>query len=127
MRESNIRQSLFVVIVSVSIAVAGGCNRGGRHVKEQRIPDSARARLDAGPTMHKLNVVPSQGTCAPKADNLAVFGSCYNNVACSGQFVKDDAGQIGCACFDVKGGCQEGLVCSKIRRGCVAPLDAQLP
>jgi len=120
-------RTLLLGMVSISIAFSTGCNRSGHHVREQHIPDSARARLNGGPTLPRLNVVPSRGGCAPKADNLVVFGACCNSLTCNGQCVKDDTGLIGCACFEVKGGCHDDKVCSKIRRGCVKPRDAQLP
>lgn len=121
------RRALLLGSAFLLIALSSGCHRNEHHVKEQRIPDSERASLTPGPTLPRLNIVPSHGTCGPKADNVAVFGSCCNELACNGQCVRDDTDKIGCSCFAVKGGCQNGLVCSKIRRGCVKPIDAQLP
>jgi hypothetical protein len=122
------RRSLIVFLCVLSVLAITGCKRGADHVvKKQYIPDSQRAKVSPWPTPVRFEVVPSKGTCAPKADNLTIFGSCCNDKPCIGQCVKLEDGQIGCACFGVKGGCPEGLVCSKIRRGCVTLLEAQLP
>jgi hypothetical protein len=107
---------------------SAGCRKRGEHtVHQHRIDGSKRVILGPGPQLAKMRVVPSVGNCAPRADNLVTFGACCNATPCSGQCVATVEGKVECACFDVKGGCPTGLVCSKIRRGCVTPKEAQLP
>jgi hypothetical protein len=117
-----------LALICAFLCAVGGCKRKGEHrVNQHRIDDSKRQVLGPGPVLRAFRVVPSTGTCAPKADNVATFGSCCNNSPCTGQCVLAENARVECACYDVKGGCAAGLVCSKIRRGCVKPQDAQLP
>ena len=106
----------------------GGCKRGAHRVNQRHIPDSQRTVLGPGPTPVRLEVVPSSGNCAPKeADNLVILGACCNDTACGGQCVRGAESKIECACFEVKGGCPAGQVCSRVRRRCVKLEEAQLP
>jgi len=117
-----------LLVCAALILASAGCKRRGEHtVHQHRIDDAQRMVLGPGPKLPQMRVVPSVGTCAPKADNLVTFGSCCNASACTGQCVQTEQGTVACACYEVKGGCPAGLVCSKIRRGCVKPIDAQLP
>ena len=116
---------------------AGGCAQnsnqkapqGPAHISEEAARrERERPRIEAPPPPPPLRVVPGKGTCAPKeADNLVTLGSCCNDKACIGQCVAADGDKIECTCFDVRGGCSEGQVCCKFRRGCTLPKDCELP
>lgn len=117
-----------LLVCAALVLTSSDCKKRGEHtVHQHRIDDSQRAILGPGPKLLPMRVVPSVGNCAPRADNLVTFGACCNGSSCSGQCVQTEEGKVGCACFEVKGGCPAGLVCSKIRRGCVKPKEAQLP
>jgi hypothetical protein len=124
-------------ILLVLLACAAGCaqnENAGRQRAAERISkeevartEAARPRVEIPPPLPELAVVPSQGDCAPPADNLTFFGSCCNGQSCNGQCVAAEANRIACSCFGVAGGCPQGKVCCKLRRGCVLPNDCEAP
>jgi hypothetical protein len=89
--------------------------------------EAARPQIGTPAQPPRMEVVPSRGTCAPPADNLTFFGSCCNDKPCNGQCVAAGQGKIACSCFGVAGGCSQGKVCCKLRRGCVLPKDCEAP
>ncbi len=89
--------------------------------------EAARPQIGQPAQPPRLAVVPSQGTCAPPADNLTFFGSCCNDQPCHGQCVAEGEGKIACSCFGIAGGCSQGQVCCKLRRGCTLPKDCEAP
>ena len=119
------------------LACVAGCAQNENTVRQQaaeRISKEEVARREAArpgigqPAQPpRLAVVPSQGTCAPPADNLTFFGSCCNDQPCSGQCVAEGEGKIACSCFGTAGGCSQGQVCCKLRRGCTLPKDCEAP
>jgi hypothetical protein len=126
-----------IVFGLLVVAGAAGCTQNGNAARQraaERISkeevarsEAARPRIEAKAPPTELAVVPSRGTCAPPADNLTFFGSCCNEQPCNGQCVATGEGKIGCSCFGTAGGCQQGQVCCKLRRGCTLPKDCEAP
>ncbi len=115
------------------VALTCGCPR---RVPVTAVPEVSKAAAQTEkerplvrprPVAPTPRVVPSKGTCSPpEADNLVTLGACCNAKACIGQCVTEH-GRVGCACFEVRGGCDVGQVCCKFRRGCTAPSQCSLP
>lgn len=126
-----------ILTAALLLAILAGCaqNENARREREaERIPkeeaarrEAARPSIEIPPPPPEPRVVPSQGTCAPPADNLTFFGSCCNGEPCNGQCVAAGETRIVCSCFDTVGGCPQGQVCCKLRRGCVLPKDCEAP
>lgn len=119
------------------LACTAGCTQNEtaeRQRAAERLPkeeaarrEAARPQIEIPPPPPEPQVVPSQGDCAPPADNLTFFGSCCNGEPCNGQCVVAGGTRIACSCFDTVGGCPQGQVCCKLRRGCVLPKDCEAP
>lgn len=128
----------FLCWLVLATAFLAGCAQNGRRVSSetgetQISPEAARKERERPqieaprPEPPRPPVVPSQGDCAPPADNKVTFGACCNNTPCVGQCVQAAEGKIECDCFGVRGGCQQGQVCCKIRRGCVPADQCDVP
>ena len=119
--------------ISIILVLAGGFACSGRAPsKAQREPkrilkdandlaanDAKRPRLELSPPEPKLDVIASEGNCAPKSENELAVASCYKNVGCRGQWARTEkAGQPECWCYTKKGGCDEGTICCKVSRRC---------
>ena len=89
--------------------------------------DSKRARLELSPPEPKLNVLRSNGDCAPKHENELAVASCFNNTPCRGQWARGESGQAECWCFAQKGGCDEGTICCAASRKCEKPEHCYVP
>jgi hypothetical protein len=119
------------------LACAAGCTqnenaerqRAAERMSKEEVArrEAARPTIEIPPPPPEPAVVPSQGTCAPPADNLTFFGSCCNNEPCNGQCVAAEGGKIVCACYGTAGGCSQGQVCCKLRRGCVPAKECEAP
>lgn len=120
-----------LLIVLMTLALLTGCSRQptAEEIVRNRKPFPTSGKsLGPPPPIIEPAVVASKGACAPKdADNLTVFSACCNDQPCRGQCVRGEDGKTACACYDVKGGCPADKVCSKLRRGCVSPKEAELP
>src|SRR5262249_28511800 len=64
-----------------------------------------------------------EGDCAPRFPN-GMHGTCINNEPCNGFGMRSQKGEIECSCFGVRGGCEEGLICSRRYQACVPPQQA---
>lgn len=108
-----------------------GCSRRGAS-KVQREPkrvlkdandlganDAKRSRLELSAPEPKLEIIASEGDCAPKSENELAVASCYKNLACRGQWARSDrGGPVECWCYAKKGGCDEGTICCAVSRKC---------
>ena len=119
----------------MALSLISGCaqNHSARPAEPTHVSPQAakiereRPALPAPKPEPLLKVVPSVGECAPPALKGETFGSCCNGKTCNGQCVELEDGSTGCACFDVPGGCAEGLVCCKVRRACVPEDECGVP
>ena len=117
----------------IILAVAGGFACSGRGPsKAQREPkrilkeandlganDAKRPRLELSPPEPKLDVIASEGNCAPKSENELAVASCYKNAPCRGQWARTEkGGPAECWCYAKKGGCDEGTICCAVSRKC---------
>ncbi|MBV8201833.1 MAG: hypothetical protein JOZ15_14515 [Acidobacteria bacterium] len=116
------------------LAVAVGCTQAPapRSAAAAASPRPARPveerPIGPGPELPKIDVVPSQGTCAPEKKTPFVLTACCNGKeTCNGQCVRGAGGEVACACFDTAGGCREGQVCCRFRRACTALQDCAPP
>jgi hypothetical protein len=123
-----------LLLLLIGVAGCTQNENAGRKSAAERISKEEVARKEAARPQiappaqpPRIEVVPSQGTCAPPADNLTFFGSCCNGQSCNGQCVAAGEGRIACSCFGAAGGCSQGKVCCKLRRGCVLPKDCEAP
>lgn len=85
--------------------------------------------IQPAPEPPKLDVAPSEGTCAPaRRTPFSLTACCNGTLACNGQCIRGAAaGEAVCACFDTPGGCKEGQVCCRFRRACTTPADCAPP
>jgi hypothetical protein len=92
------------------------------------VNDAKRPRLELAPPEPLLDVIASEGLCAPKSENELAVGSCYKNVACRGQWARTEkSGPAECWCYATKGGCGEGTICCKSSRKCAKPENCYVP
>jgi len=90
--------------------------------------DAKRPRLELSAPEPKLDVIASEGECAPKSENQLAVGSCYKNVACRGQWVRGEkGGPEECWCYAKKGGCEDGNICCAASRKCEKPENCYAP
>jgi len=120
-----------LILTVVLLLALAACRREltEEDIVRQRKPQPTSGKtLGPPPPIVEPVTAPSQGDCAPKdANNLTTFGACCNDKPCRGQCVKGEDGRIECACYEVKGGCPPDKVCSKLRRACVPPKEAEWP
>jgi hypothetical protein len=130
-RTSRTLRTLF----ALALLVVAGCaqnrhpdEKGDFRPSEETLRrESERTRIEAPPQPPEPAVLPSQGDCAPPADNRLTVSACCNGKACIGQCVAGPAGTVECSCYGVQGGCAQGQVCCRMRRACTAPKDCQVP
>jgi hypothetical protein len=90
--------------------------------------DAKRPRLELSPPEPALEVIASEGNCAPKHENELAVGSCYQNQACRGQWARSEkGGRAECWCYASKGGCAEGTICCSASRRCEKPENCYVP
>jgi len=125
------RRKLWATLIILMAAGGFGCSGRGSS-KAQREPkrvfkdandlganDAKRPRLELSPPEPRLEVIASEGGCAPKSENELAVASCYKNVACRGQWARTEkGGPVDCWCFAKKGGCDEGTICCGVSRRC---------
>jgi hypothetical protein len=120
--------ALLVTLAAAGCATSKTAAAPGRDTAEEAARrERERPRIEASPEPPPLNVVASEGECAPAADNLVTLGACCNNTPCSGQCVTAAEGKVECSCFGVRGGCPQGQVCCNFRHQCVPPKECELP
>src|SRR5258708_988486 len=112
------RRKLWAMLIILMVAGLFACS-GVRPSKPQPEPkrilkdandlaenDSKRPRLQLAPPEPKLDVVASEGTCAPKSENELAVASCYKNAACRGQWARTaKVSPAECWCYAKKRGC----------------------
>jgi hypothetical protein len=90
--------------------------------------DAKRPRLELSPPEPRLELIASEGECAPKSENQLAVASCYKNVACRGQWARTEkGGPAECWCYAKKGGCDEGTICCISSRKCEKPENCYVP
>jgi hypothetical protein len=134
------RRKLWAMLIILMVAGLFACS-GVRPSKSQHEPkrifkdandlaenDSKRPRLQLSPPEPKLDVVASEGACAPKSENELAVASCYKNAACRGQWARSEkAGSAECWCYAKKGGCGDGTICCAASRKCEKPENCYVP
>lgn len=120
-------------VMLIIVVAAGGLACSGRGLsKTQREPkrvfkgandlganDAKRPRLELSAPEPKLDMLASEGNCAPKSENELAVASCYKNLACRGQWARSEkGGSPECWCYAKKGGCDEGTICCAVSRKC---------
>lgn len=137
-KEAALKSRIWTLVAGALLGAAlvlAGCAESSKRAGAVQVPsaeeaarrEKERPQIEASPEPPPLNVVASQGQCAPPADNLVTLGSCCNNTPCSGQCVSGAEGKVECACFGTRGGCPQGQVCCRFRRRCVPPGECELP
>ncbi|MBZ5655843.1 MAG: hypothetical protein LAO56_11280 [Acidobacteriia bacterium] len=134
------RQKLWAMLIILMVAGLFACSGRGTS-KAQKEPkrvfkeandlaenDAKRPRLELSPPEPKLEMIASEGECAPKSQNELAVASCYKNVACRGQWARaEKGGPVECWCFAKKGGCDEGTICCAASRACEKPENCYVP
>ena len=119
------------VLIILLFAGGLGCSERGPS-KVQREPkrvlkgandlganDAKRPRLELSAPEPKLEIIASEGDCAPKSENELAVASCYKNLCCRGQWARSErGGPVECWCYAKKGGCDEGTICCAVSRKC---------
>lgn len=78
--------------------------------------------LQAATAFTRMELVPSQGDCAPRYGN-GQMGSCINSKPCRGLGMRSARGGAECRCWAAAGGCSEHERCDGVLKVCV-PDDA---
>ncbi len=122
---SNLPALAFIVAVALS---ASACSPAGQRGKDHPVVSPVQiapgSPLEPVVQPRPVELYYGEGDCAPTFAN-GMRGTCINNKPCNGFGVKDEKGEMKCDCFGVRGGCGEDLVCSVIRRTCVALSKAE--
>ncbi|MFL6234825.1 MAG: hypothetical protein ACJ76N_16950 [Thermoanaerobaculia bacterium] len=81
-------------------------------------PPAPGRPIAAVETFPNLEIVASQGDCAPRYANGST-GSCINSKPCRGYGMRSSAGAVECRCWAKAGGCGETERCDIILKRCV--------
>jgi hypothetical protein len=133
-------RKLWAMLIILTVADLLACS-GARPSNSQREPkrvfkdandlaenDAKRPRLQLSPPEPILEVVASEGACAPKSENELAVASCYKNAACRGRWARaEKGGPTECWCYAKKGGCGEGTICCTASRKCEKPEKCYVP
>ena len=134
------RKNLLTILIILTVAGLSSCS-GSKPSSPQAQPkrvfkeandlpenDAKRPRLQLSPPEPRLEVMASEGECAPKSENELAVGSCYKNTACRGQWARTEkAGPVDCWCYGKKGGCEEGTICCAASHRCTKPENCYVP
>jgi hypothetical protein len=122
-----------LVLLAFTLAALGGCGKapslssltGGDRPKEPAdmvavspVQPGPGRPLTPARTLPRLELVPSQGDCAPRyADGQ--MGTCINSRPCRGLGMRAARGGAECRCWAVAGGCGEAERCDGVAKACV--------
>ena len=99
-----------------------------KEANDLAVNDAKRPRLELSPPEPKLEVIASEGECAPKSQNELAVASCYKSAGCRGQWARTEkGGPVDCWCYATKGGCGEGTICCAVSRKCEKPENCYVP
>jgi hypothetical protein len=125
-------RNMYIVVALIVIVLAIGLATVGRSLFSQSnsvdYPSVSSAPLPSAapfspvPLLTPVVLYYGEGNCAPRFAN-GMRGTCINNQPCNGFGMKDANGSLSCACYEVKGGCPNGFICSAIERRCVPEGD----
>jgi hypothetical protein len=122
-------------LLCLALAVAAGCAADRRpfelnreapttaqQIAERQAALSARGPMEPNAS-EKFDVAVVGGSCAPKTRAKYAVVACVNERPCHGFGLRLPDGTVTCACFERRGGCEEGTFCNQRTRTCTKVPD----
>jgi hypothetical protein len=122
------RLTAFALVAIVLVLIAACASQVASLPNEKPLSDreiAARQAVlaGAGRTMEptsseRFDIVVVGGSCAPKVTAKFAVSACVAEKPCNGHGLRIASGEVVCACYEVRGGCDGGSFCNRRTRTC---------
>ena len=122
------RLTAFALVAIVLVLIAACANRVAslpnepplrdRQIAQRQAVLSGAGRKMEPTSSERFDIAVEGGSCAPKVTAKFAVTACVAEKPCNGHGLRIASGEVVCACYEVRGGCDSQTFCNRRTRTC---------